>query len=91
VAEAVAAGEKAAVGIDTYLTGENHAFWRDDKELDTFFDPEADPVERPRAEMRLIPIKKRARSFAEIELPWRENVAIREAERCLRCDYRDEG
>ncbi len=29
VVEAVAAGERAAVGIDLYLTGANHAFWRE--------------------------------------------------------------
>ena len=28
VIHAVAGGERAAVGIDEYLTGENHAFWR---------------------------------------------------------------
>ncbi len=31
VVEAVAAGERAAVGIDLYLTGQNHAFWREDR------------------------------------------------------------
>ena len=45
--EAVAAGERAAAGIDQYLTGEaNHAFWRKDREIDTFFDPDAEPVGR---------------------------------------------
>ena len=90
VADAVGAGERAAVGIDQYLSGENHAFWREEHELDTFFDPEADPVEYPRAAMRMLAVKKRMNNFDEVELSWRETVALREAKRCLRCDYRDE-
>ena len=89
VAEAIAAGEKAAVGIDRHLTGEEHAFWRAEKDAGTFFDPEADPVEYPRAKTRLIPLAKRKRNFEEVELPWGERVALREAKRCLRCDYRE--
>ena len=46
VVEAVAAGERAAVGIDQYLTGANHAFWRETQEVDTFFDPDAEPATR---------------------------------------------
>ncbi len=91
IVEAVADGEKAAVGIDMHLTGEDHAFWRVDREPDTFFDPESDPVEFPRARIGLIPVSKRKGNFNEIELPWKENVALREAKRCLRCDYREEG
>jgi len=90
VVEAIGWGEKAAVGMDQYLTGESHAFWRKEKEVDTFFDPEAEPVQYPRAKIRLVPVKQRACSFAEVELPLSESVASREARRCLRCDYREE-
>ncbi|MDQ1257585.1 MAG: NADH-quinone oxidoreductase subunit [Candidatus Hydrogenedentes bacterium] len=88
VAEAVGAGERAAVSIDKQLTGEEHAFWRAEAEVDTAFDPDADPVSYPRAKMRMIPVSKRAGSFTEVELPYTETVAVREAARCLRCDYR---
>jgi NADH-quinone oxidoreductase subunit F len=91
IVEAVADGEKAAVGIDMHLTGGDHAFWRVNREPDTFFDPESDPVEFPRARIGLVPVSKRKGNFNEIELPWKENVALREAKRCLRCDYREEG
>ena len=90
VVEAVAHGERVAVGIDQYLTGENHAFWRQEKELDTFFDPEADPVEAPRARINMIPVAKRRHNFNEVEIAWKETMALREASRCLRCDYRVE-
>jgi len=89
VVEAVAAGEKAAVGIDTYLTGEDHAFWRKEKNVDTFFDPEVDPVEYGRVKQQLIPVSRRKHNFCELEMPWQESSALREAKRCLRCDYRD--
>ncbi len=87
VVEAIAAGERAAVGIDSYLTGREHAFWREPKEVDTFFDPEADPVDTPREQLPLIPLDRRRHNFDEVEQPWREAVAVRQAQRCLRCDY----
>lgn len=87
VVEAVAAGERAAVGIDFYLTGEEHAFWRQTKEIDTFFDPDAEPSDAPREKLELIPVERRIHNFDEVEQPWRESVAIRQAKRCLRCDY----
>jgi NADH-quinone oxidoreductase subunit F len=48
VIEAVAEGEKAAVGIDMYLNGANHAFWRVDRPVDVEFDQDAEPVSYPR-------------------------------------------
>ena len=59
VVDAVGAGERAAVGIDQYLTGEEHAFWRTPCPLDTEFDPDAEPVEAPRAHAKLIAVEKR--------------------------------
>ena len=87
VIEAVAAGERAAVGMDEFLSGEKHAFWREEKELDTCFDPEADPVPYPREKQPLIPAEKRCSNFDEVEQSWSEAVAVRQAKRCLRCDY----
>jgi NADH-quinone oxidoreductase subunit F len=87
VVEAVAAGERAAVGIDRYLTGEEHAFWREIQEIDTSYDPDSDPVELPREHLPLIPVERRRSNFDEVEQPWRETVAVRQAQRCLRCDY----
>jgi NADH-quinone oxidoreductase subunit F len=89
VIEAVAAGEKAAVGINDFLGGKSKAFWRKDNDVDTFFDPEADPVETPRAALKLIPVSKRRGNFTEVEATWSRTVALAEAKRCLRCDYRE--
>ncbi len=87
VVEAVAAGERAAVGIDLYLTGQNHGFWRDAHEVDTSFDPDAEPSDAPREKLNLISVERRRNNFAEVEQPWCESVAVRQAGRCLRCDY----
>jgi len=89
VVEAIAAGERAAAGIDEALTGANHAFWREHRVVDTAFDPDADPVYLQRAHECLRPVAERTGSFAEVELTWSETVARGEARRCLRCDYRE--
>ena len=88
VVAAIGAGEKAAVGIDKFFNGQCDAFWRADKQPDVEFDPDADPVQYTRAKMQLIPVNKRKNNFQEVELPWSEAVARREARRCLRCDFR---
>jgi NADH-quinone oxidoreductase subunit F len=87
VVEAIGAGERAAVAIDKYLTGADHAFWRPDAVLDTYFDPGAEPVATQRAEVLRVDPGTRACSFVEVELPWEADVAQAEAKRCLRCDY----
>jgi NADH-quinone oxidoreductase subunit F len=90
VIEAIAAGEKAAVGIDQFLTGAAHAAWRRESPADTFFDPDADPVETARAPLSLIPVSRRRLNFAEVESTWSRTVALAESKRCLRCDYREQ-
>jgi NADH-quinone oxidoreductase subunit F len=87
VVEAVGAGERAAVAIDKYLTGDDHAFWRSDVAVDVFFDPDADPVETPRAAVMCLEPEARACTFDEVELSWDLETACGEAKRCLRCDY----
>lgn len=87
VIKAVAGGEKAAVGIDQFLTGKNHAFWRKEKKNDTFFDPDGDPVMLPRQKITLLPSSRRKHNFDEVEQVWVESEAVRQATRCLRCDY----
>jgi NADH-quinone oxidoreductase subunit F len=87
VIEAVAGGERAAVGIDEYLTGDKHDFWRKEKYNDTFFDPEADPAKYPRVHMVMLASERRRHNFDEVEQVWPEGEAIRQSRRCLRCDY----
>ncbi len=87
VIEAVAGGERAAVGIDAYLSGEEHAFWREERTIETDYDPDADPAPYPRERMSTLAVERRRNNFTEVEMPWNESVAVRQAKRCLRCDY----
>jgi NADH-quinone oxidoreductase subunit F len=87
VVHAIADGERAAVGIDQFLTGDKHAFWRVEQENTTDYDPDADPVPYPREKMRMMPVEKRRSNFDEVEQAWNEAEATRQARRCLRCDY----
>ncbi len=87
VVEAVGAGERAAAAMDRYLTGEDHAFWRRPVVVDTYFDPDADPVETERASVVCLDPEARACTFDEVELSWSFETACAEAKRCLRCDY----
>lgn len=87
VVEAIAAGERAAVAIDMQLSGEAHAFWRTYPELTVNYDPDSDPVPYPREEVNMIPVARRRNNFDEVEQPWNEATARRQACRCLRCDY----
>ncbi len=87
VVEAVASGECAAVGMDEMLTGQQHAFWREGRRFDVNYDPDADPVPYPREKVTLIDVQRRKNNFNEVEQPWNETVAVRQAKRCLRCDY----
>ena len=86
-AEAIAAGERAAVAIGRMLAGEDQSFWRGYHDAGASFDPDADPVPWSRERLQTIPLEKRRQNFAEVEQPWNEATAVRQAKRCLRCDY----
>jgi NADH-quinone oxidoreductase subunit F len=88
VIEAIAAGEKAAVGMHTFLAGAGDIPWRSPRAVDTFFDPDADPVTGARPRLKLIPVTRR-KGFTEVETTWSSAVALAETKRCLRCDYRE--
>ena len=62
-------------------------FWREEFDVDSDFDPDAEPSDAPRARMKLIPSERRVHNFNEVEMAFTESVAVREARRCLRCDY----
>jgi NADH-quinone oxidoreductase subunit F len=88
VIEAIAAGEKAAVGMHAFLAGKGQIPWHAPRTVDTFFDPDADPVIGARPGLKLIPVSRR-KGFAEVETTWSAGVALAETKRCLRCDYRE--
>jgi NADH-quinone oxidoreductase subunit F len=87
VVEAIAAGERTAAAVDALLTGAEHAFWRGYHDSGASFDPNADPVNYARERLPAIALEKRRQNFTEVEQPWNESTALRQAKRCLRCDY----
>jgi len=86
VIEAIAAGRKVAISIDSYLQEESLPPEEEPLPTVTIEDIDLREVERKnRAVMPAIPIKKRSHSFTEVNLGFSQEVAIDEANRCLNC------
>ncbi|TET59052.1 MAG: 4Fe-4S dicluster domain-containing protein [Promethearchaeota archaeon] len=92
IVDAIEMGRKAASSIDRYLGGNGEI-------EDLFVEPDTpNPwlgrnesfYDKPRVQMPLLSLKERQSSFSEIELGFDENLALEEANRCLRCDLRFE-
>jgi putative selenate reductase YgfK subunit len=85
VIEAIAGAKRAARAIDKYLSGSDTSkiaekFTSDDCVMKpTYLD------EKKRAEMSRISLEKRAKGYDEVDLGLIEELALREAKRCLSC------
>jgi len=84
--EAVAAGIKAAESITRYVNHQDLKEGRaiERKPSDVTFVPFGKSRE-PRQKMPIIPIEERISGFKEIELGFSEELAVKEASRCLAC------
>ncbi|MDY6855447.1 MAG: FAD-dependent oxidoreductase [Thermodesulfobacteriota bacterium] len=85
VIESIASGRKAASSIDKYLEGDGII----DKKLslsDKGYAIRHLTVIGDRAEISRIPIEERLSGFQEVEMGLNEDEAIKQANRCLRCD-----
>ncbi|MDN5346628.1 MAG: formate dehydrogenase beta subunit [Clostridia bacterium] len=93
VIEAVASGNRAAKSIDLYLReGRVAPDTEDDRQayLDRLgcYDPQEKPgviAGRSRQQPELLPTAQRKGNFQEVELAFPTPVALKEADRCLRC------
>ncbi len=90
---AQAQGYEAAVSIDRYLKGQDlykdrvfRALRRADVPKTEVESGEAEAV-KPRSRMPYMGVGRRVRTFSEVNLGFSEETAIREACRCLRCDW----
>ncbi|MCJ7426245.1 MAG: NADH-quinone oxidoreductase subunit NuoF [Dehalococcoidales bacterium] len=88
VIEAIAHGRLAAISIDKYLGGGG--------DIDETLAPPEEamaPLEETEEEMRVEipapPAKERIKNFENVELGLSQKMAIKEAERCLRCDLEE--
>ena len=91
VVEAIAAGRRAAMAIDKYLRGDASRVDIHERKSGAIVGAGVQELEetwetQPRLEVRTLPVAERRASFTEIELGFSEEVALREAKRCLRCD-----
>ncbi len=90
VVEAVAAGRRGAIAIDKYLRGDDTRVEIYDRKVKVAEGAAPELEEswelKPRSKVKTLPLPERRASFEEIELGFTEDVARREAKRCLRCD-----
>jgi NADH-quinone oxidoreductase subunit F len=91
VVDAIAAGRRAAMAIDKYLRGDTSRVDVHERKTGIVEGAGIRELEetwetQPRIEVPTLPVAERRTSFDEIELGFTEEVAIREAKRCLRCD-----
>ena len=92
VADAIAAGKRAASAIARYLRGLPLAE-EPRVRLPEVFVPASDVAEDQReeagrAEPPVLPVESRRKNFAEVEMALSAEQALAEARRCLRCDLR---
>jgi len=90
VIEAIAAGRKAAISIDKYLggSGEIDEVLAPERQYNPCVGKDTDFIDRVRAQMPSLDVEQRIRNFAEVELGFDEEAAVREAKRCLQCAFR---
>jgi NADH-quinone oxidoreductase subunit F len=91
VIEAIAAGRRGAIAIDKYLRSDASRVEIYDRKTQVAAAAGAPALEdtwetKPRTKVKTLPLPERRSSFTEIELGFSEDVARREAKRCLRCD-----
>lgn len=87
---AIADGRRAAASIDKYLGGSGviNEVLLETEEPSPWLGRREGFADMPRAAMPSLPLKHRLCGFGEVELGLPEEVAIQEAERCLRCELR---
>jgi NADH-quinone oxidoreductase subunit F len=94
VAEALAAGKAAAESIEKYLEGKSLAREYELTRPSLYVEPielndeELEDAKRPK--MPKLTVKERKKNFKEVELGLTEEMAIKEARRCLRCELTTE-
>ena len=93
IVEAMAGGYRAAISIDRYLKGQDltqnriyQALRRAEVPKQDAEEAEGEAAMKPRAKIPAMDMARRVCTFEEVNLGFDEEMAIREAKRCLRCD-----
>lgn len=90
VIEAVQMGRVAASSIDKYLggSGEIEQQLTEHDDVSSYLGREEEFADRKRVELRKTPVKDRFPGFKQVEQCMTKDEAIKESERCLRCQLR---
>lgn len=84
VVEAIEAGHEGALSIDRYLREKDLREGRTE-EVEKVTEPRIDAIPTKRQIMPMKLVEERIRDFSEVELGFDEEMAIKEAKRCLNC------
>jgi len=94
VVEAISAGKTAAESIEKYLEGKSltkeYKLTRPSLYVEPVELTEEEIEEAKRPELSKLSVKQRQKNFKEVELTLTEEMAVKEARRCLRCELETE-
>jgi NADPH-dependent glutamate synthase beta subunit-like oxidoreductase len=86
VIEAIAAGHKAALGVDKYLRGESLEYEIPSARIIPIEDVDVQRFrKRDRSSMPSLPLNERVGNFNEVEHGLTELMSLKEADRCFQC------
>jgi len=90
VIEAIAMGRKAAVSIDRFFGGDGviDETLIELEKFDPWLGQEEGFAEKRRVRIPYLSLEERFQDFSLVELGFNEEMALEEANRCLRCDLR---
>jgi NADH-quinone oxidoreductase subunit F len=90
VIDAIGAGKRAAAHMELFLNGEEvvpqYAVTIPNMEAVEALELTDEDMHLTRPDMPTMEVEKRLRDFAEVELGYTKEMAMKEARRCLRCD-----
>jgi NADPH-dependent glutamate synthase beta subunit-like oxidoreductase len=84
IIDSVGDGKRAAVGIDEYLRGTKHPEPKIEVQVLDRWQMAADYMNLRRQAIPMLPLDRRT-GMTEVELPYNEQEAMAEAQRCLKC------
>lgn len=94
VVEAISTGKTAAESIEKYLEGKSltkeYKLTRPSLYVEPVELTEEEIEEAKRPELSKLSVKQRQKNFKEVELTLTEEMAVKEARRCLRCELETE-
>ncbi len=85
VIEAIADGNRAAESVDRLLSGKDLKEGREPVDREIGRPEVTDVAPQPRVKMPSLPLEERRTKWDEVELGYDEEMAVAEAQRCLKC------